>query len=236
VSLVSISRQLADAVDRLSFPEPVACVYNPLQYARQSHERFLDYGKPGVPNLLLGMNPGPWGMAQTGVPFGEIAAARDWLQVEAPVKQPKAQHRKRPIKGFDCTRSEVSGRRLWGWAQKHFSSPETFFRKFFILNYCPLVFMEESGKNLTPDKLPADVRAELFELCDTALQQTVDFLQPKRMIGVGKFALKRAQMALHVQSLQFGSILHPSPASPAANRDWEGQVEKQLAELGVMEP
>ncbi|MCX8228559.1 MAG: single-stranded DNA-binding protein [Planctomycetota bacterium] len=236
MSLVSISRQLADAVDRLSFPEPVACVYNPLQYARQSHERFLDYGKPGVPNLLLGMNPGPWGMAQTGVPFGEITAARDWLQVEAPVKPPRRQHPKRPIEGFNCTRSEVSGRRLWGWAQKNFSSPRDFFHRFFILNYCPLVFMEESGKNLTPDKLPADIRAELFELCDTALQQTVDYLQPKQMIGVGQFALKRAKIALPNHSLLFGSILHPSPASPAANRGWEEQVEKQLAELGVMKP
>ena len=33
--------------------------------------------------VFLGMNPGPFGMAQVGVPFGEVAAVRDWLRIDA---------------------------------------------------------------------------------------------------------------------------------------------------------
>ncbi len=60
------------------------------------------------------MNPGPWGMVQSGVPFGEVAAVRDWMKIKSSAKQPKSVHPKRPIEGLSCKRSEVSGRRLWG--------------------------------------------------------------------------------------------------------------------------
>jgi len=237
MSLVSIARALATQVDTLSFPAPVTHVYNPLVYARRSHEMFLRrYAKRGVRTLLLGMNPGPWGMAQTGVPFGEVAVARDWLQLEAKVDRPPLEHPKRPIQGFACTRSEVSGRRLWGLAQDFFDTPDTFAAQFCVLNYCPLVFMQESGKNLTPDKLPASARDPLFEMCDEALRQTVAWLRPEMVIGVGKFAERRALRALghDDQGPRFGTVLHPSPASPMANRGWQAQAVAQLTALGAL--
>ena len=233
MSLASISRQLADAVDRLSFPEPVACVYNPLQYARQSHERFLDYGKPGVPNLLLGMNPGPWGMAQTGIPFGEISFVRQWMALSGKITQPPNLHPKRPIDGFACTRSEVSGRRLYGWAQERYGEPKKFFKNFLVLNYCPLVFMKESGANFTPDKLSKAAAEPLFDACAKALQETVRVLKPKRLIGVGKFAAAQARQDLGSNKITIETILHPSPASPMANRGWAPQAEKQLLAMGI---
>lgn len=234
---VSISRALRRAVNELSFEEPVTHVYNPIDYARRPWETYLErYASTGVEALFLGMNPGPFGMAQTGVPFGEVAFARDWLDLEAEVGKPPAEHPKRPITGFACTRSEVSGRRLWGWASERFPGPEAFFERFFVWNYCPLVFLEESGRNRTPDKLPAAERAPLFAACDEALRRMVDFLQPEMVIGVGKFAEGQARATLGEDGPRIATILHPSPASPIANRGWAPQAERQLLELGIALP
>jgi len=234
VDVISISRRLSRAVDKLSFEPPVAHVYNPLAYAREPHEEFLRrFAKPGVQALLLGMNPGPFGMAQTGVPFGEIELVRTWLKVEGKVKKPRSEHAKRPIQGFECTRSEVSGRRLWGWARERFGTPQRFFGQFFVWNYCPLMFLEEGGRNRTPDKLPARERDALFELCDEALVRLVEHIDPRYVIGVGKFAEARALKVLGNEARTIGTILHPSPASPMANRGWAPQAEKQLAALGI---
>src|SRR5688572_32536315 len=95
------------------------------------------------------MNPGPFGMAQTGVPFGDVAMVRDWLGIVAAVAKPRDEHPKRPVLGFECQRSEVSGARLWGWARARFGTPQRFFERFFVANYCPLAFMESSGANRT---------------------------------------------------------------------------------------
>ena len=217
--LEDILRKLARDVNMLVFREPVCFVYNPLDYAWAAQAIYLQrYGQGKKEALFLGMNPGPFGMAQTGVPFGEIAAVRDWMGIEAAVDKPANEHPKRAVTGFACTRSEVSGRRLWGWAQERFGTPEKFFERFFVLNYCPLVFMLESGRNLTPDKLPADARAPLFEVCDHALYETVRWLRPRRVIGLGKLAEKSARRVLADLDLEFGFVLHPSPASPAAVR------------------
>jgi single-strand selective monofunctional uracil DNA glycosylase len=235
MSCIDISRKLCQDVKDLTFKEPVTHVYNPLEYAQASHENYLrKYAHEGVQVVLLGMNPGPWGMAQTGVPFGEVAAARDWLKVGAEVGRPKVEHPKRPVQGFDCTRSEVSGRRLWAWAMERFENPEAFFKQFFVLNYCPLSFMEESGRNRIPEKLPASERAPLFKACDEALVATVEFLKPEWVLGVGGFAEKQARKVLDRRGLKFGKILHPSPASPAANRGWAPAAEKQLTDLGLL--
>lgn len=237
MDLVPIADRLADAVDRLAFSPPVTHVYNPLRYAREPHHEYLQrYGGGPKEVLLVGMNPGPWGMAQTGVPFGEIAAVRDWLGIAGSVGRPRDEHPKRPVEGFDCGRSEVSGRRLWGWARERFGTPERFFDRFFIHNYCPLVFMQESGRNHTPDKLPAEEREPLFALCDDALRRTAEALRVERAVGIGVFAEGRCAAALEGTGLPIGRILHPSPASPAANRGWAEQAERELAELDIRLP
>jgi single-strand selective monofunctional uracil DNA glycosylase len=229
MSPLSISRWLAKEVAGLEFAPPTACVYNPLVYARRPHEAYLRrYAKQGPEALLVGMNPGPWGMAQTGVPFGEVALVRDFLGIDERVDQPATVHPKRPIEGFSCTRSEVSGRRLWGWARDRYQTATRFSDHFFISNYCPLVFMEESGRNRTPDKLPGRERVPLFEVCDEALRRLVAWLVPKRVIGIGRFATVRVALALGDGGPPIGTILHPSPASPAANRGWASQAEKQF--------
>lgn len=237
MDLLDIADSLTEALRPIQFGPPVAYVYNPLVYARACHKQYIErYGAGPRDTLLLGMNPGPWGMAQTGIPFGEVAAVRDWLGIDAKVGKPSREHPKRPIQGLACKRSEVSGARLWGWARQRFSTPERFFKRFFIANYCPLCFMEISGKNLTPDKLPIAARKRVLEACDAALVQLVNVMKPAMIIGVGKFAADRAGEALDGRGIRIESILHPSPASPKANRDWAGQVEKQLGDIGVKLP
>jgi len=234
---VAIARRLAREVDALVFRGPTACTYNPLIYARKPHEAYLArYARQGIDAVLVGMNPGPWGMAQTGVPFGEVRLVREFLGIEEPVRQPPRVHPARPIEGFACMRSEVSGRRLWGWVKDCFGSAEAFSRRFLVVNYCPLVFMEASGRNRTPDKLPAAERARLFEPCDAALLRLVAWCDAKQVIGVGGFAADRARAALASTGLPITSILHPSPASPAANRGWAAHVERQLRGHGIALP
>jgi single-strand selective monofunctional uracil DNA glycosylase len=234
-SLTAAVDALCKALEPLRFAEPVTHVYNPLLYARAPHEMYLRKHGSGLKKVvLLGMNPGPWGMAQTGVPFGEISAVRDWIGVSAPVTTPPHEHPKRPILGFDCAQSEVSGRRLWGLFARRFGTAEAFFKDHFVANYCPLVFMEASGKNFTPDKLPAAEAAAVNDACDAHLESVIRTLQPEWLVGVGGYAQQRA-LALKekMPSLKVGRILHPSPASPAANRDWAGVATRQLTELGV---
>jgi single-strand selective monofunctional uracil DNA glycosylase len=234
MELVDISRALAKGVEQMRFVPPVSCSYNPLVYAREPHELYLTrYGVEAREVLLLGMNPGPFGMVQTGIPFGDVAMVRDWLGIEGKVARPDREHPKRPVLGFECRRSEISGSRLWSWARDRYGTPEKFFARFFVANYCPLAFVEDSGKNLTPDKLAAAEQQALFALCDAALHRLVAHLRPRFVIGVGGFAERRARLALADQPCVIGTILHPSPASPMANRGWSKTMEQQLGELGL---
>jgi single-strand selective monofunctional uracil DNA glycosylase len=232
--LLEIARGLGAAVGRLRFGAPVAHVYNPLDYAWAAHGDYIRrFGQGRREVVLVGMNPGPWGMVQTGVPFGDVHMVRDWLGIRARVREPASQHPRRPVQGFACARQEVSGRRLWGWARAACGAPEHFFAQFFVLNYCPLCFLEASGRNLTPDRLPATYREELFGLCDAALGHSVACLTPRYVVGVGRFAAQRVAAALNPASVRVGLVPHPSPASPAANRGWDAQMEQALGGLGI---
>ncbi len=237
MSLVSVAEDLCRQLDRLRFSPPVAVVCNPLVYAAEPHRRYLErFGAAPKEILLVGMNPGPWGMAQTGVPFGAVTPVRQWLGLEGAVGKPPEEHPKRPIQGFDCRREEVSGQRVWGWAQETFGTPERFFARFFIGNYCPLLFLEAGGRNLTPDKLRSAEREALLAPCDQALRRTAEILAPRWVLGVGVWAEQRVRVALEGLDVRIGRILHPSPASPAANRGWAAAATHQLEELGIEVP
>lgn len=245
-ALADASLALAQQCSDLCFSAP-SHVYNPLHYALTAH---LDYlcrcgglfaAQPGGV-LFVGMNPGPWGMAQTGVPFGEVAAVRDWLGICDNTGKPADEHPARPVQGFACPRSEVSGRRLWGLFKQRFGTAESFFAEHFVLNYCPLMFLQSDGnkcRNLTPDKLPASETAPLFAACDDFLRLAVEQMQPKWLIGVGAFAEKQIVRTFAEEDASFtekggkiGRILHPSPASPAS-RDFADKAAAQLIALGI---
>lgn len=232
--LIDIAWNLSLDLKGLSFRHPVAFIYDPTDYAVEPFTQYLErFGRAPKKAVLVGMNPGPWGMLQTGVPFGEVNLVRDWMGIHGSVGVPSDPHPKRPVNGFTSTRSEVSGKRLWGWAEKRFRTANEFFRDFFVLNYCPLAFFDEGGRNITPDNLRSVDHDQLFTLCDSALRESVFALTPEYVIGVGKFAYERASAALAGVDVNVGWITHPSPANPAANRGWESIVEREFSELGI---
>ena len=232
-----IYRKLAKEVDRLQFDDPVAYVYNPLVYAKAPCFEYLSrYAHAPVKYLMMGMNPGPFGMAQTGVPFGEINAVRDWLGIIGPVRKPEFEHPKRPVDGFSCKRSEVSGARLWGWAKSRFHCASRFFEDYYVHNYCPLLFLDAEGRNLTPDKLKKDQTRSLFEACDQALVGTARVLEAECIIAVGNFAEKQAIRSFATEEMRILKIPHPSPASPSANRGWAESVDRALGDCGIRFP
>lgn len=233
---IAAAKKLSRRVDAVDFSKAAPWVYNPLDYAWAAHQQYLSrYARGTCQVLFLGMNPGPWGMAQTGVPFGEIPAVREFLKIDAKISKPQPEHPKRPIEGLECARSEVSGRRLWGLFSQVYGTANKFFKQNFVANYCPLVFMEESARNLTPDKLPKASREAIENVCDEHLRALIVALGPAWVIGVGAFAEKCAGRVVSTidDNIQVARILHPSPASPAANRDWAGTATGQLRELGI---
>jgi single-strand selective monofunctional uracil DNA glycosylase len=232
--LITAARELAVEAEKLRFGAPVSHVYNPLLYAWNGHEIYLRrFGAAPKEVIFLGMNPGPFGMAQTGVPFGEISAVRDWMKIRSAIGRPAREHPQRPVLGFDCARSEISGKRLWGLFAQRFGRAEQFFARHFIVNYCPLAFLTASGSNLTPDKLRPLERERLGRVCDAHLRRVLQTLRPKWVIGVGGFARERAEIAAAGLPVQVGQILHPSPASPAANAGWAAKAAAQLEAAGV---
>lgn len=233
--LAAAAERLRDDANAITLADPVTHVYNPLDYAWDLHRSYIAQFTATARVLFLGMNPGPWGMTQTGVPFGEVSVVRDWMGIHGEVDAVANEHPKRPIEGLACKRSEVSGRRLWGLMQDRFQTPADFFRSHFVLNYCPLVFMESSGRNRTPDKLLVEERDALQRCCDQHLRTVLELLPWTHLVGVGAFAetcLKRVTSD-GKSSAQVVRVLHPSPASPAANRDWAGTVTQQLEHAGV---
>lgn len=226
--------RLRRALAPLGFAAPVTHVYDPIEYAAAAHRTYVRrFAGSRKKVVFLGMNPGPFGMAQTGVPFGEVAMVRDWMGIEEKIGRPTEEHPRRPILGFDCTRSEVSGARLWGAIADHWGTPERFFADHFVANYCPLLFMEEGGRNRTPDKLAPAEKEALFAACDAHLAAVVRALEPSWVVGIGAFATGRARSVLGDSGVQIGEVLHPSPANPRANRDWKGEVQRALADLGL---
>jgi single-strand selective monofunctional uracil DNA glycosylase len=236
-AIIQIERIIDRLVEKLAplcFSRPVQYIYNPLVYARSAHLTYWRrYGQPPKEILFLGMNPGPWGMVQTGVPFGDVGMVSEWLKIQETVQPPEQMHPKRLVQGFDCPRSEISGQRLWGWARQRFGTPGRFFARFGVANYCPLAFMEAGGRNRTPDKLPQKEKEPLLAVCDEALVQVVQLLNPRIVVGIGKFAAQQARRALADTGLSVGQITHPSPANPRANRGWSRLIEQELQAMGI---
>lgn len=211
-------------------------IYNPLDYAWPMHEAFLRrFVREGSHVLFLGMNPGPFGMMQTGVPFGEINAVRDYLCLSFPVGKPEREHPNRPVLGMRTTRSEGSGRRLWSLISKRYPDADDFFKEHCIFNYCPLGFLDEgkTAKNFTPDHLPKDERVNLERVCDSYLSDVIGMLNPEALIGVGKYAEAKLLSVNTDSGRIVSSIIHPSPGNPQANVDWDGKTVSKMKELGL---
>ncbi len=238
ILLKNLYEQLCNELDEMNFSSPVSVVYNPLRYAADGFEKYLFYSEGSKRVIFLGMNPGPWGMAQTGVPFGEVEAVKNFLGFnELKITPPENENNLYKIKGLECPRSEVSGKRLWNLFRERFGTAEKFFMEHFVLNYCPLLFLAQGEKdrvrNFTPDKLKKSEREKLFNSCNACLKKVIEILKPEYVIGIGNFAEERAIEALKDMNIKIIKILHPSPASPQSNKNWDGKVTEQLIKSGV---
>lgn len=238
MNLQEITKKLVRELEQLQPPPPHIYVYNPLVYARAAHNRYLKrFGQGQREIVLLGINPGPWGMAQCGVPFGDVQLVRKWMKIDEPVGKPEREHPKYPVQGFAYTKRETSGRRFLEWASAAFVTPEKFFKRFFVTNHCPLCFIDgggEKAKNITPNKLPKEYKEPLLEVCDEALRRTIDYLHPDHVIGVGKDPGKCARRVLDETKVKIGSIPHPSPLAHKVNRNWDpAAVAEFLNSCGI---
>lgn len=235
-SVVGVSRALSTRLVQAALPSPADFVYHPTDYARSIHESYLNrYAVGPKRTLFLGMNPGPDGMGQTGVPFGDVVAVRDWMGLRGEVGAPERPHPKRPVAGLEWTKREPSGRRLWELFQSRYGSAEAFFQTHLVWNYCPLLFFENTaaGRNVTPEQLPAAAMRPVEVACDEALRALVAVLQPEFVVGVGRYAHTRAGLALSGSQVRRVLLPHPSPANPGANGDWAGRAERLLVDAGV---
>lgn len=234
--LISATEALNFHLRGLSFPAPVDFVYPPLEYAWPVHRAYLErYGSGAKRVIFLGMNPGPYGMGQTGVPFGEVGAVRDWMGLRGEVTSPADVHPAKLVTGLACRRSEVSGARLWGLFAARFRTAEAFFAEHYVHNYCPLLFLENTklGRNVTPETLPAAAMAPVYAACDDFLRELIAVQRPEWVVGVGQFAEKRAREALVGTGVRVTTLPHPSPANPGAHKDWAGSATRALVAAGV---
>ncbi|XP_013192104.1 single-strand selective monofunctional uracil DNA glycosylase isoform X2 [Amyelois transitella] len=231
--------QLNNSLDHLYLPGKIECIYNPTIYARYTFEMYVrKYCNTKKPIMYFGMNPGPWGMSQTGVPFGEISSVRDWLGIEGPVGKPSVELPSRPVLGFNCTRNEVSGTRLWGLLKRVCGSPDNFFRTSFIYNYLPQQWMKNNGANVTPGEFTQAQMAPLFDICDPTFIKVLQLYEVKLIIAIGKFCETRAQKALKNflphNSIQVLYLPHPSPRA-VNNTDWDQKAFEILKAYNLLQ-
>ena len=235
--IVEITRELRDKFN--VFKENIVqdnsnveFAYNPLDYAWKPHKYYLEkYGRLGAKIIIMGMNPGH-GMGNTGIPFGCPEIVRTYLNIaNLKVKQPMKTHPKRMITGLECKKPEISGKRIWGLIEEIYGSPTNAFKEIFVLNHFPLWMFNESGQNITPDKLRKSTTKEIFTACNKYLTEIAHILNAKTIIGVGKYAHKMAKLALsdnQIETINVKEIPHPSPANPLANKD-KGKIWKNIS-------
>ncbi|XP_045776673.1 single-strand selective monofunctional uracil DNA glycosylase [Maniola jurtina] len=229
---LELADEMNEALNEFNLPPAVKCVYNPSIYARYTFEMYArKYCNTKKKIMFFGMNPGPWGMSQTGVPFGEISSVRDWLGIEGPVNKPPHEIRERPVDGFDCKRTEVSGKRFWGLLKTICGTPENFFKTSFVYNYINQQWMKSNGCNLTPGDFKVSDMEPLYNICDPIFVKILKLYEVEIVVAIGKFCETRAQKAikkyLPSSSIKILYLSHPSPRS-VNNNNWE---QKALEEL-----
>ncbi|XP_049285272.1 single-strand selective monofunctional uracil DNA glycosylase [Anopheles funestus] len=233
-----IEQELSAALRKVTLPSDVAACYDPIEYASEIHcaylQRFLDGPKP---ILFLGMNPGPWGMCQTGVPFGYVPAVRDWMGLRGTVTKPKPELAARPVEGLACTREEQSGKRWWGLYEELCGTSDGFFRSCFVYNLCPLAFFHQTGRNITPSELKGKAKGEIQSISEQYLAIALTLLKPKIVISVGRYTEDRIK-SLTKQNKIDPTIAtycmpHPSPRS-LNNTNWPEKAKLWLTEHGIL--
>lgn len=236
MDIYDITCDFASELNSLNLEIHDTFIYNPLSYAKESLFKYFGYFKDHEVNTVyLGMNPGPYGMLQTGIPFGAVDKVRQFLNINDGVKKPYIEHPFRPITGFETKRNEISGTRLWSLFEEVYKTKENFFSDNAVLNYCPLAFLAEDKRagNIALDKIKGEYRGEIERVCDKYLNLYLMLLKPKVLVGIGQYAYK-VLLRNEYKCDKVFSIPHPSPANPKANVNWIENTINVLENEGVI--
>lgn len=212
--LLTLDKQTIKKMDVLKFDKKkVQYVYNPVDYAYAGYSRYVrKYLKSSKKILFVGLNPGPYGMCQTGIPFGDVSTVKEWMELEMDISKPLDECPKKPVDGLKCTTVEQSGKRFWGFFKKKCGAADNFFRNAFVINYCPIAFFDRSGKNVTPNELEVSSREELEKICDEYLEKVVEMVKCEIIICVGRYAEHKVK-SIFIDNSEINILYmkHPSP-------------------------
>ncbi|XP_030554053.1 single-strand selective monofunctional uracil DNA glycosylase [Drosophila novamexicana] len=230
-----IECQLNEQLATLGLPTGITCTYNPVEYASSLHCAYLSRYLCGPKRVIfIGMNPGPNGMGQTGVPFGNVRTVRDMMHLSGEVLQPSLLHRKRPVNGLNCKIEEPSGVRLWELFERLAAgSLDTLSQQCFVHNFCPLAFFDEEGNNITPSELKGQLKQQIRDVCLDALEKQLQLLQPQFVVAVGEYVHKVLNRSKYCQTVSVSRLPHPSPRS-LHNTNWSEKAQAFLEEQDLI--
>ncbi|KAI8124664.1 hypothetical protein FF38_10666 [Lucilia cuprina] len=215
-----LETQLNEKLRNITTPLEISYIYNPVEYAADLHQAYLKkYLKGGKKVLFIGLNPGPNGMGQTGIPFGNITTVRDKMGLNGTVNQPPNIHPKRPVNGLATTIEEPSGKRLWTKFQElSDGSLDIFFEQCFVYNFCPLLFYNSKGDYISPQKLKAPYNRQISNACLHTIEQILELIQPEVIVAIGRYAYDNLKAVKYCIEKRLLYLRHPSPR--ACTKNW----------------
>jgi len=258
----TVADQILAASDRLSErlaalpPVGDLVALDPTRYCRSAWAAYLQMAARLGCVLVVGMNPGPHGMAQTGVPFTD-----PWIVDELDLQAPRAdvppadipavgswRHRSHRARGVLGSKREESAKRLWPLlreicapyaavgpsADKIAEATRRVCNEVLLVNALPICWLDPAGKNVSAEQVekraPAQVREGLRDLVNEWLQAVADILRPAAVIGVGRWAREFVTDldVDHFVEIPFrDGIKHPSP-SAGSEAAWRAEAEPIL--------
>lgn len=205
--------------DKKDKPVNVRRILNPLVYAWHLHEEYMGKVPQGTKILFVGMNPSPSSL--TGIPFYEKDAMTNLFG--APLLTQLLNEMPAKYRGNETSES---GQRFWEFVFKKFGSYDKFFRYCFIINYCPLIFMNKDGGNVPLDGFndaSQSLLKNLMAISDSGLKDIIDHIKPTLIIGIGRYAFNRVRQA-NTSNIKCYQIRHPSPATGMTSDQWMNKI------------
>jgi len=169
-------------------------VWNPALYALDIYQEYLTKFPPEPGAILaLGLNPGPYGMAQTGIPFTDCRTASGALGMEMtiPGKAPDDLiSRLKKANGKWRGTYERSSLGMYRFLILAWGDIKTAYRNWFVGNPCPLLFLDPERWNVTPADPRLRRMKEVGELRQRAVIGFSEILNPRGIVCFGKDVAK----------------------------------------------
>ena len=185
-------------------------VWNPQLYGLPLYRRFaaehLPHARGGI--VAFGLNPGKYGMAQTGIPFTDVTrAARVGIAIEPPGLAPASL---RPfLKSYRVERSSAS---VYGLLDEAWGSPREGWRALWAVAPCGLLFLEKDGENVTPADARLARRDDVRELRLRVIRESIAAAKPRGVLLLGQDVARVAAEALAAEDVLV--VDHPVARGP----------------------